>query len=234
MPELVMSSANSDAAPGAPPHAGMFWIPAGTFRMGSDRALPGRAAGASRQRRRLLDRSHAGHERGLPALRRRDEARHVRRDSAESRGLSRREEGAAPPRLARVREAAESGRPAATFTNWWRFVLGADWRHPRGPNSTIKGREDHPVVHVAYLGRRRLRGVGRQGAADRGRMGVRRPRRARRRRVRVGQRVPARRRPADGELLAGRVPLAEPQGATATKARRPSARFRPTATASST
>ena len=36
------------------------------------------------------------------------------------------------------------------FHNWWKFVLGADWRHPRGPNSTIKGREDHPVVHVAY------------------------------------------------------------------------------------
>jgi formylglycine-generating enzyme required for sulfatase activity len=34
--------------------------------------------------------------------------------------------------------------------NWWRFVLGADWRHPRGPNSTVKGREEHPVVHVAY------------------------------------------------------------------------------------
>jgi formylglycine-generating enzyme required for sulfatase activity len=34
--------------------------------------------------------------------------------------------------------------------NWWRFVLGADWRHPRGPNSSIKGREHHPVVHVAY------------------------------------------------------------------------------------
>jgi formylglycine-generating enzyme required for sulfatase activity len=36
------------------------------------------------------------------------------------------------------------------FRNWWRFVLGADWRHPRGPNSTIKGRDEHPVVHVAY------------------------------------------------------------------------------------
>jgi sulfatase modifying factor 1 len=36
------------------------------------------------------------------------------------------------------------------FHNWWKFVLGADWRHPRGPNSTIHGREQHPVVHVAY------------------------------------------------------------------------------------
>jgi len=28
-------------------------------------------------------------------------------------------------------------------------VPGADWRHPEGPGSSIKGREQHPVVHVA-------------------------------------------------------------------------------------
>ena len=33
---------------------------------------------------------------------------------------------------------------------WWHYVPGADWRHPRGPQSTIEGRGDHPVVHVAY------------------------------------------------------------------------------------
>src|SRR5262245_46958714 len=27
------------------------------------------------------------------------------------------------------------------FHNWWRWTFGADWRHPRGPNSTIKGRD---------------------------------------------------------------------------------------------
>lgn len=34
--------------------------------------------------------------------------------------------------------------------NWWSFVHGADWRHPTGPDSTIAGLDDHPVVHVAY------------------------------------------------------------------------------------
>ena len=33
---------------------------------------------------------------------------------------------------------------------WWRYVPGADWRHPEGPGSTLVGREKHPVVHVAY------------------------------------------------------------------------------------
>lgn len=34
--------------------------------------------------------------------------------------------------------------------NWWTYVPGANWRHPQGPGSSIKGREKHPVVHVAF------------------------------------------------------------------------------------
>jgi formylglycine-generating enzyme required for sulfatase activity len=34
--------------------------------------------------------------------------------------------------------------------NWWIYVAGADWRHPRGPGSSLQGLWDHPVVHVAY------------------------------------------------------------------------------------
>jgi formylglycine-generating enzyme len=33
---------------------------------------------------------------------------------------------------------------------WWNYVPGANWRHPLGPKSYIKGKEDYPVVHVAY------------------------------------------------------------------------------------
>lgn len=32
---------------------------------------------------------------------------------------------------------------------WWRYVGGADWQHPYGPDSSIAGLEDHPVVHLA-------------------------------------------------------------------------------------
>jgi len=35
--------------------------------------------------------------------------------------------------------------------NWWRYMPAADWRHPRGPQSTIVGREDHPVVQVGHV-----------------------------------------------------------------------------------
>jgi formylglycine-generating enzyme required for sulfatase activity len=33
---------------------------------------------------------------------------------------------------------------------WWRYTPGANWRHPTGPASSLEGRGDHPVVHVAF------------------------------------------------------------------------------------
>lgn len=35
-------------------------------------------------------------------------------------------------------------------SQWWRYVPGADWRHPKGPGSNIAGKDDHPVVQVSY------------------------------------------------------------------------------------
>ncbi|WP_394343318.1 formylglycine-generating enzyme family protein [Spirosoma sordidisoli] len=33
---------------------------------------------------------------------------------------------------------------------WWRYVGGASWRHPKGPGSSLQGRDNEPVVHVSY------------------------------------------------------------------------------------
>jgi formylglycine-generating enzyme len=36
------------------------------------------------------------------------------------------------------------------YTQWWRYVPGASWRHPQGPDSSIAGKSEHPVVLVSY------------------------------------------------------------------------------------
>lgn len=36
------------------------------------------------------------------------------------------------------------------LNQWWAWTPGACWNHPRGPRSSFKGREDHPVVHIAF------------------------------------------------------------------------------------
>jgi formylglycine-generating enzyme len=33
---------------------------------------------------------------------------------------------------------------------WWKFVRGANWRHPEGPDSDLTGKEKYPVVHIAW------------------------------------------------------------------------------------
>jgi sulfatase modifying factor 1 len=33
---------------------------------------------------------------------------------------------------------------------WWRYVPGANWRHPDGPGTSVEGKENLPVVHVCY------------------------------------------------------------------------------------
>src|SRR5262245_39487970 len=40
--------------------------------------------------------------------------------------------------------------PLNNHYQWWSYVKGANWRHPLGPQSDIKGKETYPVVHIAY------------------------------------------------------------------------------------
>ncbi|MGF6767856.1 sulfatase modifying factor 1 [Paraburkholderia sp. GAS199] len=36
------------------------------------------------------------------------------------------------------------------YSQWWRYVPGANWKHPGGPQSTIDGKDNYPVVQVSY------------------------------------------------------------------------------------
>jgi formylglycine-generating enzyme len=36
------------------------------------------------------------------------------------------------------------------WSQWWTLLKGANWRRPYGPDSSLKGLDDHPVVHVAF------------------------------------------------------------------------------------
>jgi formylglycine-generating enzyme required for sulfatase activity len=35
-------------------------------------------------------------------------------------------------------------------SQWWSWQKGADWKHPQGPNSSIKGKDNYPVVQVSW------------------------------------------------------------------------------------
>ena len=35
-------------------------------------------------------------------------------------------------------------------SQWWTWTKGADWKHPQGPDSTIKEKENYPVAHISW------------------------------------------------------------------------------------
>ena len=40
--------------------------------------------------------------------------------------------------------------PLNNHLYWWRYEKGANWRHPDGAESDLRGREKYPVIHIAY------------------------------------------------------------------------------------
>ena len=186
----------------------MVWIPGGTFRMGSDQHYPEEAPvhrvsvdGFWIDRTPVTNRQFKDFVRATG---------HV--TFAEIPPDPKNYPGALPHMLyAGSLVFTPPDRPVdlKNWGEWWRFLKGANWRHPYGPKSNINALDNHPVVHVALRRRARLRKVGGQGPADRSRVGIRRARRARRRRIRLGRRVHARRQ-ASRQYLAGQFPAREP------------------------
>lgn len=43
-------------------------------------------------------------------------------------------------------------KPVPLYSNrlWWDWTPGANWKHPLGPDSTLEGKEDHPVVQISW------------------------------------------------------------------------------------
>ena len=36
------------------------------------------------------------------------------------------------------------------YFQWWTWKIGANWKHPQGPNSSIEGKDNFPVVHITH------------------------------------------------------------------------------------
>jgi formylglycine-generating enzyme required for sulfatase activity len=36
------------------------------------------------------------------------------------------------------------------YSQWWAWKKGANWKHPHGPGSSVKGKDNYPVVHISW------------------------------------------------------------------------------------
>jgi formylglycine-generating enzyme required for sulfatase activity len=134
---------------GTPPAATMAWVPPATFRMGSDAHYPEEApahpvsvGGFWIDRHQVTNRDFAAFagDTGYVTVAERP------LDPAEFPGAP--AENLVPGSLVFTGTAGPVD--LRHLSQWWTWTPGASWRHPEGPGSTVEGREDHPVVHVAF------------------------------------------------------------------------------------
>ena len=129
--------------------AGMVLIPGGTFAMGSERYQPEeRPIHPVRVDGFWIDR----HEVTNAQFRQFVEATGHR--TLAERGLDPQAHPGMPSELlvpgSVVFIAPTEVKRGGSITQWWQYVPGANWRQPSGPGSTIEGKYNYPVVHVAH------------------------------------------------------------------------------------
>ena len=128
---------------------GMVWIESGTFLMGSDRHY---------DEERPAQKVSVGGFWIVPHTVTNDDFKRFVAETgyvtlAEKPAKAEDYPGAKPELLAP--SSVVFKRPTTTVDmrnayNWWTYVKGADWRHPRGPGTSTHGLGRHPVVHVAF------------------------------------------------------------------------------------
>ena len=138
-----------EAAPRNAFHPGMLWIPGGTFLMGSDKHYPEEAPVHQVTVDGFWVDQHAVTNEEFRKFV--EATKYV--TFAERPPNAADYPGAKPELLVPASVVFQKPRQRVDLRDcyqWWTYVPGANWRHPEGPASSLKGKAKHPVVHVAY------------------------------------------------------------------------------------
>ena len=158
------TSSLSGSPPGAAPPPGMVWIPGGSFDMGCEdpRSLPHGGPDPMNDARPI----HRVHVDGFwmdaTEVTNAEFAAFVEATGyvtvAERTPAAEDFPGAPPENLVAGSIVFTPPREIVPLRDgtggahlrWWNYVPGADWRHPLGPETSIDGHENDPVVQVAF------------------------------------------------------------------------------------
>jgi formylglycine-generating enzyme required for sulfatase activity len=131
------------------PFPDMVWIPGGTFRMGSDKHYP-----EERPVHRVtvdgfwMDRYPVTNERFAAFVKATGFQTFAELPPDPDHYPGARPDMLYAGSLVFVQPAGRVDH--SDITNWWKYVRGADWRHPDGPDSSLEDLERHPVVHMTF------------------------------------------------------------------------------------
>jgi formylglycine-generating enzyme len=161
-PRLLKNDSGSAApgtAPAGPAPAGMLWIPGGEFTMGTDSDL-GWADEKPSHRVRVdgfwmdqTDVTNAEFRRFVEAT---GYVTTAEKPPDPDEILAQMPPGTPRPPKENLVAGALVFTPTKgpvslrDFSQWWKWTPGANWRHPEGPGSEIKDKDDHPVVQVSW------------------------------------------------------------------------------------
>jgi formylglycine-generating enzyme required for sulfatase activity len=155
---FVPTKENQAPAP-APAQPGMVWIPGGEFSMGSDHrsealcGLPGITNDAVPIHRVYVDGFWMDETEVTNAEFRKfvEETGYI--TVAEIKPTLEEFPGAPEENLvagSTVFAPTPHNVPLTNYLRWWSYIPGADWRHPTGPDSSIDGKDDYPVVQICF------------------------------------------------------------------------------------
>jgi sulfatase modifying factor 1 len=156
--ETFLPTVENKSKPSEPAPEGMVWIRGGEFSMGADDSgeslcgLPGVTRDSQPIHRVYVD----GFWMDATEVTNEQFERFVKatgyRTIAEI-APTKQEFPTAPPENLVAGSTVFTPTPGPVLLNnhfqWWRYQKGANWRHPEGPDSDIKGREKYPIVHIA-------------------------------------------------------------------------------------
>jgi len=145
----TQSTKEKVTSPGRPPAKDMVWIPGGTFQMGSDHHYPEEApAHQVKVSGFWMDKYTVTNEQFQKFVKATGYVTFAERAPNPADYPGAKPEQLIPASL--VFQKPNQPVDLRDICNWWQYLPGADWRHPEGKGSSTKGREKHPVVHVAY------------------------------------------------------------------------------------
>jgi formylglycine-generating enzyme len=148
MNTLDQKPEGNTVAAATPPDKNMAWIPGGIFRMGSQDFYPEERPVQEVQVDGFwMDRYTVTNEEFARFV---DQTGYV--TTAERAPDPKDYPGAPAENLvagSSVFHKTRSRVDLRNYTNWWLWTPGANWKHPFGPESSIKNIGNHPVVHVA-------------------------------------------------------------------------------------
>jgi formylglycine-generating enzyme required for sulfatase activity len=147
-----------ETKPATPP--GMAWIPGGEFTMGAD-SDPARPDEKPAHRVRVnglwMDETDVTNAQFRAFVEATGYLTTAEKPVDAAEILKQSPPGTPPPPPEKLVPGSLVFRPTAgpvkdtrDYSQWWHWTPGANWRHPEGPDSSIDGREDHPVVHVSW------------------------------------------------------------------------------------